>query len=220
MTYLEVINKILIRLREPEAITPMDSEYAQLIGQFVNDIKREVENSWEWLGLRQTLTITTEASTTDYSLVGAGDRYTIKDAFNSTREHRMRKVPYIWIRRQLDQVDVQNSSPYYYDVQGEDSNGDPTVILWPIPDGVYTLNYYCVVRQPDISSKSASAGSTIITVPWEPIYLGAYALAIEERGEENGTQLTRAQDAYKVSLADHVALDMQKTEYEDTWTVK
>lgn len=215
MTYLEIINKVLVRMREPEASSVAESEYVKLIGQFVNDCKREVENAWEWLGLRSTIQITTTSGDETYSLTGAGDRYTIKSARNVTRDHYLTKAPYNWMRKNLDSISVQNGPPYYYDIQGEDSSGDPIIVLWPKPDAAYTLNFYCVVRQGDLTS-----GSTEVTVPWEPIYLGAYAMAIEERGDEDGTQLNRAQDAYSKSMADHIALDMQKTEYEDTWRVK
>lgn len=215
MTYLEIINKVLIRLRENEASSITETPYVKLIGQFVNDTKREVENAWEWLGLRQTINVSTTASDETYSLTGAGDRYTIKSARNVTRDHRLLKVSYNWIRKELDSVDVQNSAPYYYDIQGEDASGDPIVVLWPIPDAVYSLNFYCVVRQAELA-----AASTTLTVPWEPVYLGAYAKAIEERGDEAGTQIQTAILDYKTSLGDHIGLDMQKTEHEDTWSVK
>ena len=45
MTYLEAINSVLRRLREDEVSNALESSYSALIGDFVNDAKRTVENS-------------------------------------------------------------------------------------------------------------------------------------------------------------------------------
>ena len=42
MTYLALINKVLIRLRELVATTPTDNDYVTLIGYLVNDAKKTV----------------------------------------------------------------------------------------------------------------------------------------------------------------------------------
>ena len=54
MTYLEAINKVLRRLREDEVPSPDSTAYSKLIGDFVNDAKRLVEDSWNWSGLRKS----------------------------------------------------------------------------------------------------------------------------------------------------------------------
>ncbi len=53
MTYLEAINKVLRRLREDEVASPNTSAYSKLIGEFVNDANRLVEDAWDWAELRQ-----------------------------------------------------------------------------------------------------------------------------------------------------------------------
>jgi len=47
MTYLEMINSILRRLRERTVSTANESTYSALIGQFINDAKNEIEETWD-----------------------------------------------------------------------------------------------------------------------------------------------------------------------------
>jgi len=48
MTYLEAVNKVLRRLREPEVGSVDETVYSKLIGEFVSDAKSLVENAWSW----------------------------------------------------------------------------------------------------------------------------------------------------------------------------
>jgi hypothetical protein len=43
MNYLDLVNDVLIRLREDEVTATTDTPYAKLIGKFVNDAKRIVD---------------------------------------------------------------------------------------------------------------------------------------------------------------------------------
>ena len=42
MTYLELVNDVLVRLRETTVSTVTQTAYSSLIGKFVNDGKRQV----------------------------------------------------------------------------------------------------------------------------------------------------------------------------------
>ena len=59
MNYLELVNDVLVRLREDEVTAVTDTPYSKLISKYVNDAKRIVEDSYEWAGLTETLTVTT-----------------------------------------------------------------------------------------------------------------------------------------------------------------
>jgi len=63
MTYLQLINNVLIRLRETQVSTNNETSYSTLIGLFVNDAKRQIEDAFSWNVLGQTVTITTVAAT-------------------------------------------------------------------------------------------------------------------------------------------------------------
>ena len=52
MNYLSLVNSVLRRLRETEVSSVADNAYSKLIGDFVNDAKRQVEDAYnkggEW----------------------------------------------------------------------------------------------------------------------------------------------------------------------------
>ena len=74
MTYLNLVNNVLRRLREDEVSSVQDNTYSKLVGDFVNDAKRMVEDAWDWSALRTTLTVTTSAGTFNYVLTGSQNR--------------------------------------------------------------------------------------------------------------------------------------------------
>ena len=71
-TYLQLVNNVLVRLRENEVSSVSDTPYSSLIGVFVNDAKREVENAAMWQALNQTIVVNTVAGTRNYSITGSG----------------------------------------------------------------------------------------------------------------------------------------------------
>ena len=79
MTYLEIVNNILRRLRERTVSTVNETVYSTLIGVLVNDAKSEVENAWNWSALRNTLTLTTSSGIFNYELNGTGNSFSVMD---------------------------------------------------------------------------------------------------------------------------------------------
>ena len=71
MTYLELVNNVLRRMREDEVSTVAENTYSKMVGDFVNDAKNIVEAAWDWSGLRTTLTVTTSADIFNYVLTEA-----------------------------------------------------------------------------------------------------------------------------------------------------
>ena len=74
MTYLNLVNNVLRRLREEEVSSVSENTYSKLAGDFVNDAKKLVEDSWDWSALRTTLTVTTSAGTFNYVLTGSQNK--------------------------------------------------------------------------------------------------------------------------------------------------
>lgn len=217
-TYIQVINRVLRRLREDEVASPTSSAYSTLIGDMVNEAKREVEDAWNWHALRTSIDVTTAADTNGYPIVGAGKRFRFIDderkAYHSNNIGWIRPGDPATLKRSL-RTDTSTGLPMRYYIQGIDSNGDPLVYFYSEPDGVYTISFELVVPQVDLSD-----GATEISVPDDPIFRGAYAKAIAERGEDNGTTFDTALAAYERSLGDATAIDSVLSEFEDEWMVK
>ena len=86
MTYLQLVNSVLRRLREDEVTTVAQTSYSKLIGEFVNDAKRTVEDAYDWTALRTTLTVSTTADTFNYVLTGSQNRMKLLDVVNDTSD--------------------------------------------------------------------------------------------------------------------------------------
>ena len=216
-TYISTINRVLRRLRESEVASPTDSDYSQLIGDFVNEAKREVEDAWEWTALRQQIQVTTAASTNGYAITGAGQRFRFVDplgrAYDETNNNWVRPGHYTKLKEQL-QLSSNTGAPKWFYIEGTDTNDDPQVYFFNIPGGTYTINFDLVVPQDDLTD-----GTTRILVPEYPVFLGAYAKAIAERGEDNGTTNDRAEAKFTLALQDAVTIDTNLAQGEDVWTV-
>jgi len=67
-TQLALVNKVLRRLREDTVTTVSESTYSQLIAEFINDIKREMEDRALWAALHTDITTNTSSGTMTYDL--------------------------------------------------------------------------------------------------------------------------------------------------------
>jgi len=203
MTYLQLINSVLVRLRETQVSTSNDTAYSSLIGLFVNDAKRQIEDAFGWNVLGQTINISTVASTYIYSMTGAGQKFQVQDAINTTSNIRLQNISFVDMNRyQNFNPPTTNGIPYYYSFDGVDSNGDTKVVLFPRPDGVYNLPFSVTVPQDTLT-----ADGTSVLVPDFLVVQNAYARALVERGEDGGLSSSEAYQLYRGMLADQIALE-------------
>jgi len=205
MTYLEAVNKVLRRLREREVSSVSESTYSKLIGELVNEAKTEIENSWNWSGLRVTLSATTTADVFNYELNGAGNRATILNVINDTSNQFMSYRPSSWFDEKYTLNTPDTGSPMYYTFNGLSLDDDSQIDIYPIPDKEYTIRFNCILRTADMASDTDT-----IYVPSLPVVLLAYAKAIEERGEDNGASAASALATATRNWNDAVALDQSK----------
>jgi hypothetical protein len=211
MNYLDLVNDVLIRLREDEVTAPTDTPYSKLIGKFVNDAKRIVEDSFQWNVLTETLTVTTANDLFNYVLTGSGQRFRVLDVVHSEDDVFLQPVTSSVMTNYLLNASVHKGSPYYYNFNGV-NNGDTQVDLYPVPDGVY--NIYFNIFKPQVA---LSAGSDELLVPAEPVIKYAYAQAVAERGEDGGLAAQEATALADISLADHIAMAAHRQNDEYIW---
>jgi hypothetical protein len=214
MTYLEIVNRVLRRLRETEVSTVNENVYSKLIGDLVNSIKSEVENTYNWSVLRQTLTATTSNNLFNYILDGAGTRFKVIDVINDTSNWFMNERSLTWFNTQfLIPTTPQTGSPRYYNFNGVDANGDTQVDVFPIPDGNYELRFNVVLPQAELVNDT-----DVIQVNGQLVVEGTLARAISERGEDGGNQDVEAR--YRNMLADLIAIEANNRPDEITWYYK
>ena len=212
MNYLDLVNDVLIRLREDEVTAVTDTPYSKLIGKFVNDAKRLVEDSYQWNALSETLTVTTANDLFNYVMTGSGQRFKVIDVINSEDNFFLEYMPFSQMNNLFLNQSPQKGSPYYYNFNGVDANGDTQVDIFPIPDGVY--NIYFNIYKPQVS---LSAGADVIKVPAEPVIKYAYAMGVAERGEDGGLAAQEATALGDQSLADHIAIENGRYSDEYVW---
>lgn len=211
-TYLSLVNNVLARLRENSVPSVATSPYSALIGKFVNDSKRQVEDAWNWDCLATTIPLNTVVGTTTYTLTGSGRRQKDVTVNNTTSQHPVQNVPIQWILDQQQLSTVGSGQPVYFAWNGWD-NSDSKLEIYPTPDGIYALKFNMIVPQAALSNDA-----DILLVPDEPVILGAYARALVERGEDGGMSSSEAYGLYKGSLSDWIAIESNRFVENESWT--
>lgn len=203
MTYLELVNDVLLRLRETTVTTVSLTQYSQLIGKFVNDAKRQIEDAYDWNALGVEVDVTTSAGTYVYSLTGAGQKFRVSsDPLNVTSNVVMQNIAVGDMRRKQNLLPIVNSVPTEYCFEGVDGNGDAKVQLYGRPNGVYNIKFFLTVPQAPLTSDTTS-----VLVPDVLVAQNAYARALVERGEDGGLSSSEAYALYRSMLSDYIALE-------------
>ncbi len=212
MTYLDLVNNVLRRLREDEVTSVTDNTYSKMVGDYVNDAKQFVEDAWSWSALRTTLTAVTSEGIFNYVLTGSQNKIQVLDVINDTSNLFMTYQSQHWFNNQYLNQDPVSGSPEYYTFNGVDSNGDTQVDIYPKPDGVYTLRFNCIQRNDVLSSDTDD-----LLIPNQPVIHMAVALLARERGETGGTSAPEYFAIADKFLSDAIALDAQKHPEEVIW---
>ena len=214
MTYLNIINAVLRRMRETEVTSISETAYVLLLGELVNEAKRTVESAWDWSALRADIDFNATAGTVSYSLTGSGDRPTVLDVINTTSKKRMCYETTAQFRNFTKLNDAQTGSPFYFTYNGIDANGDTKVDVYPTPDATYALSFTVVKRPADLSTSTDT-----LLVPSAPVIQIATALAARERGETGGTSAAEHFALADRTLSDAIAFDAAKYPEELVWRV-
>jgi hypothetical protein len=210
--YIQLVNDVLIRLREPEASSVSDNAYVKLIAKYINDAKRQCEDAYNWNALSETLSAVTAPDIFNYVLEGTGQRFRVIDVMNDTNNFLLHNASTRWMNEVFVLADPAKGSPMYYNFNGTNSNGDTQVDLYPIPNGVYNLRFNVIRPQVELV-----ANSDKILIPHEPVILAALARAQAERGEDGGVQSAETYALFKQSLADAISLESARYVEEEAW---
>tara|TARA_R110001606_G_scaffold97992_1_gene216229 strand:+ start:147 stop:824 length:678 start_codon:yes stop_codon:yes gene_type:complete len=219
MTYRELINEVLIRLREETISSDWSgaindsttvSDYHKVIGALVNDAKRSIESYHDWMTLRETADIATVDGTKNYSL-SSGQEFKVIDVVNNATGNQLVQVSKAYLNRTRYPTDP-TGEPHYYGFNGADASNNLKVDLSPVPTEVQTISFDIVKYQDVLTS-----ASTVLKIPSKPVILGAFARAVSERGEDGGTQSSLAAQEAGASISQAVIMDSGNAQYETDW---
>lgn len=216
MTYIELVNAVMRRLRESEVSTVQgagnSNSYARLIGDFVNEAKDQVVASWDWSSLKYTMRVTTTPGLFSYELNGTGNMFKLLDVLNDTSDILMLEKSSSWFNREYLLAEPQQGPPVFYNFNGTSNDRDTLIDVYPIPDAEYNINFNIKLGEVPLV-----ADTDELYVPSRPVILLATAMAIEERGEDGGQQSANAYGAYRTALADEIAFDAARSPESTIW---
>jgi hypothetical protein len=212
MTYLQLVNSVLRRLREEEVSTVSQNNYSRLIGEFVNDAKRSVEDAYDWTALRTTLTVSTNDSAFNYTLTGSQNKMKVLDVINDTSNFFMHYKTSHWMNNAFLINDAPTGTPQFYCFTGVDANGDNGVDLYPKPDKEYQVLFKVVLRTENFTEDTEK-----LNVPSSPVIQLATGLGARERGETGGTSAAELFGLADRTLADAIAFDAAQHPEETIW---
>lgn len=222
-TYVTIINRVLRRLREDTVTNYDDTDYSTLIGDFVNEIIFDMQGRCEWHSLLDRFTFTTDGSSLVYTLTSSeseksrdsNDQLVIKRIYNDTDDFDLIKSPYDSISRAKLYTTITSSQVNWYREMGVDSSGRRQVEVYPDVTGK------TLVAETYNPHDEIAASATQVLLPSTVVFAGAYALAVDERGEDAGTAARSAWNLYQTKLADAIGMEQDRyTPMETDWRVE
>lgn len=240
MTYLQLVNAVLKRMREATVSTVSANALSSLVGEFVNDAKRVVEDAWQWQALMDWVQVPLLASTSTYSLNSV-------NTVISGAPLRSRARP----RRDLVDGSIAayiitlNFESQLYEFQLDSSYNlliaQQNQLVYAIPSGLTFLPEPSVVSglinkrvlftaTPDRSltvqmfftnpQEPFTSDSTAMVVPDQPVIQLAYLYSLYERGEELGEFIGLTKAKADQALQDAVAFDQALQSFSPTFNVE
>ena len=215
-TYLELVNDVLIAIRDNEVTSVSYTPYSAMIASFVNDAKQQVEDAHNWSANLVELQVSALAAAADpdkVSLVGSNNSIAIDYAMNLTNNgglliQRSRRFMQIeGLRNNIAAGVVSN-----WCNNGVDANGDAVIQISPAPSADTTLVFVGWQRRPDLVDSS-----DVLVLPSRPVRDLAIALAVRERGEVQGNTSQEYFQIAKRTLSDAIAYDSARNDEESDW---
>jgi hypothetical protein len=213
-TYLELVNQVLVAMRESEVSDVTQNNYTKMVGKFVNDAKQQCEDANNWEANLESITLGTIAGIANISLTGYGQRGTIDTVVETTNNNYLRVVS----RRRMRDISRGSTTTGIlseYANQGVDPVGDSVITVYPLPVSGQEVEVTGWFRQADLVSNGDA-----MRIPHRCVVELAIALAVRERGEVSGQMSQEYFEIAKRTLSDAIAYDAAKNDGEDTWYVE
>lgn len=210
MTYLELVNAVLTRLREDTVTTVAgtDDVVVGLVKEFVNDAVEKVQQAHTWSALATEWDFT--ASSENVVLTNSS-RSAIIDYIYDDNGVKLRQQNRQELRRRAA-GNTTSGTPQYYIVDGKDASGNLKLRLWPAPSTPTNYTAYGYQLQPRLTNDTDK-----LLVPHTPVIYGAHAMAAQERGEVGGQTVGELLVVAERFLSDAIALDSTNTDMDNIW---
>lgn len=218
-TFVTIVNRVLRRLREDEVSNHDDTPYSTLVSDMLNETIAEMQGRCEWRSLVDQFTITTDGSSLVYALTSAesaasrdsNDQLRIRNVYSDSDDYDLIKLNYAGISRSK----LYTTSPdnlWGYREVGLDTSDRRKIELYPdVASKTVIVEAYNPHAELDTSSAQ-------VLLPQRVAFLGTYARAVDERGEDAGSAAASAWNLYSNLLADAVITEVERqTDLENDW---
>lgn len=216
LTYLQVVNRVLARLRENAVATYTETTYSTLIGALVNQVKSEIEDAYYWNALRDTYTITTTVSTTSYAFTGAGAKAVVLEGWNTTWQTPLERGTNAQFNEwYYGTTSIQTGPVTNFIPAGLSALYDLKVDVWPAPEATaQTLKFSIYAPQADLSSDA-----DVPLVPQTVLIEETIARALNERGDDSAPKPQQPGDTFLLRelLQSYVAREAGHDDEEMDW---
>lgn len=214
LTFLQIVNRVLSRMRESTVSTYNETDYSTMVGHMVNQVKAEIEAAWYWHALRDTYSVAATNPNASYALTGTSSKAVILEGWNRTYGSLMKKSS----NRRFNELffgtpsgtAVQTGAIDKWLQSGLDSNYDVIVEVYPVPDVAQTLAFNVYVPQAELSD-----GSTICRIPQNVLIEEVIARLMHERGDENAPQPVPGQTFLRADLLAAAIVDDQSVDHNE-----
>jgi len=215
MTYLELVNNVLRRLRQDEidSVVNIEDEAAKIVADFVNDAKTKVDNAWSWNAHRTEWELEMTEGVDTYTLPDSNNYAIIDYTSNDTKGYFIETISTMDMTRKTHGSGTQpNGQPLYMTVTGATPGADVKVKFWPAPKAGQTIKVYGFHTQDDLQ-----ADADVLLVPHLPVIYEALALSARERGEVGGQTAMEILELAREYTKDAIALDGALSPIDNIW---
>lgn len=238
MTYLEMVNEVLVRMREDEITSvddPNNEPQQKLVCKFVSDAHRQVAMAHTWNASRKLWVVDLIAGQPTYKLADTAESaaiYTVRWAGSNTT---LKEANQRW----LSEYKVKTGTPWYYSTGFVEGNA-LTLRLHPIPDignsaagpvSEYNMGEYeeaeyngqpygdhtTLVVEGYRSPLRLSKDDDRINLPIEPVMYYSLAYSSRERGEVGGQSSVELFSLASNFLSESIAWDVNNSDLEYIW---
>lgn len=244
VTHLNIVNNLLVRLRESTVSAITDTPYATLLGAIVAEAYEEVLDEWNWSWLDQEAFIVFPTDSTweviANGVAGFGAVFNPECEFHVAREHGQAKVQIFDVSpsdlnfdqeqgRQLCEMTYQDlvaerrrvgakdaDWPTHFAIVKDQTNNDWQIhLLQKTTREMYIQMQYTL--DPEPWKVDGSTDSVECTIPPRPVQELAMMYALNERGEEQGEPGNLAERRYLRALAAAKEADVKAGEHANNY---
>lgn len=226
---VDVVNRVLRRLREEQVETVNETDYSLLLGDFLNEIIGEINDATEWQSNDHTVTVEVTSGDNTYDLTGT-NRYSVLLFDNASGRPRAWRFDNDtdrygdWMTfvepgafEQLFQQDreIPEAEPTFFTLVSNENDDGLTLKLWPIPS---STNYLRIDFNTPVEDYDPAGNEMFdpdeddLPYPFRPMYLGTLWMALMERGEEIGQPGGQAEMNYRRALGSAVETEIRNRE--------